>query len=564
MRFKLPKILTANTEWLETKQNTILSAAAIITVFNVISAASGFFKQRFFISSFYDTAISSHEALDALLVASQIPETMFTLIIFGAVSAAFIPVFIEQRKENEAEAFRITAAVMTLLLCIFAAVSIIVFIFAEPITAWRTGEAFTDEQVHIAAQLTRIMLAAQFFFAISSFLSALLQSYQRFLMPAIAPVLYNLGIILGVWLFADQFGIYSAGIGVVLGAFLHMAIQFPSVRKVGFHFKPSFKWRLPGVKRILGLMPARVLSISVGELRSLSLGFFTTSIGDSSMLIMQLGTSLMTAPIRFFGVPISQAALPFFSDEVAKNDKNKLKELIVQSVNQISFLIIPASVLMLILRLPIVRLLFGTGNFPWQVTLTTGWVVAILALSIAVQAVVQLLVRAFYALKDTKTPFVVAALDLLLYLGICFVTTFVLGWGVLGIAFATSITAIIEFLAILYALDRKMACFRDKEFWMAQIKIFIAGFLMAVFLYLPFRILDEVIFDTSRTIELIALTLTTSTIGLMVYLFFAALFEIKELQFFATLITKFGPWKKILSQNPEAIMEPAPDGDTGL
>lgn len=428
MILQLPQLFN-KTAWLEKQQNTILSAALIITIFNVVSAASGLIKYRVFIANFYDTAFASSRALDALIIGSQIPELIFQLFIFGAVSAAFIPVFIEYRKKGEAEAFKMTRAVMTFLLLIFVGLSIPVFIFAEPLTRLRIGEAFTAEQIQIVVNLTRITLLSNFFFAISSFYGALLQSYQRFIIPALAPVLYNLGILIGVILLTPQLGIYSAAVGMVIGAFLHMAIQIPTARKVGFRYLPSFNFKLEGLHRILKLMPARVLAISVGEFRDLSLGFFASSIGNSSMLIMQLALSVMTAPIRFFGVPISQAALPFFSEEVAKNDTNKFKELVVQSLHQISFLILPASVLILVLRIPIVRLLFGTANFPWPVTVTTGWAVAIIAISIASQALVQLLVRAFYALKDTKTPFIIAIVDIVVYLLVASLSTFVFKGG---------------------------------------------------------------------------------------------------------------------------------------
>lgn len=561
MNLRLPQFLKTNGAWLEKQQNTILSAALVITIFNVVSAVSGIIKQRFYITSFYDTAYASHEALDALLVGSQLPEVIFQLIIYGAISAAFIPIFIEYRKQDQSAAFNLTRAIMTLLLGAFVLLSIPLFIFARPLTLLRTGEAFTPEQVDIVVNLTRITLLSNFFLAISSFYGALLQSYQRFIMPALAPVLYNIGILLGVFFLAPVAGIYSAGWGMVLGAFLHMAIQIPMTRRVGFHFWPVVNFRMDGVKKLIKLMPPRILSISVNELRALSLGFFSTSIGDSSMLIMQLALSVMAAPIRFFGVPISQAALPFFSEEVAKQDLDKLKSLIIQSANQISFLIVPASVLIIILRIPVVRLLFGAANFPWPVTVTTGWAVAIIGVSIASQAIVQLLVRAFYAMKDTRTPFLIALIDMILYLAICAVTTFVLKWGVLGIALATSATAILEFLLNLLLLDRRLHYFSHQSFLLPQLKIVAAGFLMAVFLYLPFRIFDELVFNTSRTLELIALTITTGTIGMVVYLYFAALFDIKELSLFVRLFTAFGPWKNQLAKSPEALLDPAPDSD---
>ncbi len=562
MIFTLPKILSANAKWLEQQQNTILSAATIITVFNIVSALSGIIRNRVFITVFYDTAIASKEALDALYVAFQVPDMLFQLVVFGAMSAAFVPVFISHRRQDEKVAFHMTSIVMTLLLGVFALFSAVIFFLAEPITHWRTGQQFTATQIEIVTNLTRVMLAGQFFLAISSFFGSILNSYQRFVIPALAPVLYNVGILAGVYFFAPTLGIYSAGLGVVIGAAMHMLIQLPLVLKLGFRYQPSFDIKYPGVKSILALTPPRILAVSVGEIRDLLLGFFATSIGNSSMLIMQLALNIMTAPIRFFGVPISQAALPFLSEEVAKNDQTKFRDLIVQSLHQISFFIWPASVLVLILRVPIVRLLFGAGNLPWTTTVTTSKVVALIALSIAAQGLVQLIIRAFYALKDTRTPLLVALVDIVLYLVIAGWTVFGLNWGVYGLALATSLTAWFELIVIMACLDQKVRCFSTKPFIVPQLKILAASFFMAVFLYLPFRILDELVFDTSRTIELIALTITTSTVGMLVYVYFAALFEIRELRFFTKVITSFGPWRKSLEKSPEVLTESSVEGDT--
>jgi putative peptidoglycan lipid II flippase len=561
MLLKLPSFLLNNTKWLEKQQNTILSAAFIITIFNLASAIFGILRMRVFVMSFYDTQFATKETLEALIVAFQIPETMYNLIVSGAISAAFIPVFVAHKKHHEGEAHTMMTVVLNWLLLVMMLVSIPIMIWAEPFTRATTGANFTAEQVQTAATLTRLLLLPQLFFAVSSFFSAFLQSYQRFIMPALAPALYNFGIILGTLLLSPWLGIYSAAAGALIGAILHMSIQLPFVLKLGFRYRLTLDWRIPGVSNVFKLMGPRVLSISVSEMRNLGFRIFTTAIGNSSILIMQLGLYVMTAPIRLLGVPISQASLPFLSEVAAQEDRSKFNDLIVQSLHQIAFLIMPASALVLILRVPIVRLLYGTRNFPWEMTTLSGNVVGIIAFSIAVQAFVQLLIRAFYALKDTRTPFKVAIFDMILYLFIASFTTFVLNWGVRGIAFATTFSAVVEFILIAFFLDRKTHCFRTRAFIIPQLKILLTSFFMAVFLYLPFRILDELVFNTSRTIELISLTVITGTIGLMVYIYFSALFEVRELQFFLNLVTSFGLWRKPLEQSGETLVEAASEGE---
>jgi putative peptidoglycan lipid II flippase len=550
-----------NAKWLEKKQKSILSAALIITAANILSSLFGLLRERFLISAYFNTE-ASQMAYEALQVAFQIPDMLFQLIILGALSAAFIPVFTKYKRKNKEEAFKISSGVINILILVFFVVSAVVFIYSEPITAIRTGGAFTTEQIQIAAHLTRLMLFAQLFFAVSFFFTGILQSYQRFIVPAIAPILYNFGIVLGVFLFANQIGIYAAGLGVIIGAFLHMIIQLPFVLRLGFNFHFKFNLKHSGIKEIFSLIPPRVLTIGIGELKNLALGFFATSIGNLSFVVIRLAIKLMSIPIRLFGVSIGQASLPFLSEETSKRQFLKFKTLVTESINQIAFLAMPSAVLLIILRVPIVRLVFGTQNFPWQTTLMTSRVLAVIAISIGLQAMSQLLIRAFYALEDTLTPFLVTATASVIYLAVSWLLVFRLETTVIGIAWATTVAALAETSLFFVLLERKSKkMFFNSSFLLAQLKIILCSFLMAIFLYLPFRIFDELIFDTSKTIELIVLTITTSTIGLLVYVYFSILLEVKELGLFASLMNRFNNGKRFLAKNREVWIDSGSDGE---
>jgi len=549
----LTKILN-NNKWLEKRQNSILSAALVITLANVFSSVFGLLRERVLINQFFSTT-ASQQSYEAFQVAFQIPDVIFQLIVMGALAASFIPLFTELKKKDEKEAFRFTSIVMNWVLLIFLAFSLLAFIFAKEITLFRTGKEFTPEQITIVVQLTRLMLFAQFFFAISNFLTGILQAYQRFIAPALAPIFYNLGIILGTIFLSKYFGIYAAGIGVLIGAFLHMAVQLPLVWKMGFRFKFDLNLNFPYVKKLFSLMPPRLLTVGITELQNLAMGFFATTLGDLSFVVVKLATRLMTLPIRFFGVPISQASLSFLSEESTAADHNKFNRLLLQSLNQIAVFSLPASVLLLILRVPIVRLVFGTYNFPWKTTVLTGKVVAIIAISITAQAMVQLLVRAFHTLKDTKTPFFVTFITVCVYLLISYFSVYVFSAGVLGLGAATAVAAFVELFLCLILLNKKLGCFNDKAFWSEQIRMLAASFLMAVFLYLPFKILDEVVFDTSRTVDLIALTISTSSIAILVYIYFSILFDVKEFIYFRNILRKFGKWQEAIEDSPEVILD---------
>ena len=548
------KIFKANSYWMAKKQNSILSASFIITVANIASSLLGLLRERVLIKLFFNN-IEGQQAYEAFQVAFQIPDLLFQLIVLGALSAAFIPLFTELKRKDKKKAFTFTSTVMNLVLLIFAFFSIVAFIFARPITLARTGAEFTPEQVEIAVNLTRVMLFAQFFFAISNFLTGILQAYQRFIIPAIAPLVYNLGIIITSIFLAQYLGIYAAGLGVVIGAALHMLIQLPLILKTGYRWQASFDWRFSEVKKLFKMMPPRLMTVGVGELQNLAMGFFATSIGNLSFVIINLARRLMTLPIRFFGVPISQASFPFLSEESADANRKKFNQLLLQSLNQISFLAMPASVLLLILRVPAVRLVFGTANFPWQTTIATGKVVALIAISITAQAMVQLLIRGFYALKDTRTPFMVTTISVLVYLMTNVVGIYVFNLGVFSLGISITVAAFVELLLMLILLQKKIQCFTFADFFLPQLKILLASFFMAVFLYLPFKILDEVVFDTTRTVDLIALTVSTSTIALLVYLYFSILFDVKELSYFNSLIAKFGKWRPVLEDSQEVLLD---------
>lgn len=556
--FSIKQIFTNNTKWLESQQTSINSAAVIIAMANTFSIIFGFARTRIVLSYF------SEEVVTAWTLAFQIPDLLFQLLVFGAISAAFIPVFLSiQREYDEKTSFKLAGIILNILLVVFGISSVLIYIFAEPLTVMRVGDKISREQIDIVINLTRIMLLAQVFFTVSNIMTGVLQSYKRFILPSIAPVIYNLGIIVGVVLFSNSFGIYSAGIGVVLGAFLHMLVQIPLCLKMGMRLTFSLNIWHPGVIKLFMLSPARFLTIALSELQTLAIAYFATSIGQLSFLYISYATYLSTFPIRTFGVPLSQAALPFLSQHNKKEDVSKFRDLIVQSLNQISFLAMPTSVLLLILRIPIVRLAFGTDNFSWTSTVTTGAILAILAISVTFQAMVQLLIRGFHALKDTHTPLIISIVFTLFYLAGSYAIVHYTSLGIVGLAIVSTVSFILELFLFAIILHKVIKDLISKSLIIPQLKIVLASFFMAVFLYLPFRIFDELIFDTSKTVELIGLTITTGTIGMLVYIYFAALFEIKELDLITKTLDTFSKkWKNSIGRTEEFMVETSVDNES--
>lgn len=444
------------------------------------------------------------------------------------------------------------SSLINLLLLIFALVGVVVAIFAPQIVRLMTGPNFSDDQVMLASSMTRIMLIAQFFFAVSNFLSGMIQSYQRFIVPALSPVIYNLGIIFGTVVLSQWFGIYGAVYGVLLGAFLHMAVQIPLARKLGFRHVLTIEWKNSGMHRVLKMTLPRAVGVGIDLIQPYFLTFFITSLVNANLTLMRFAQRLMTIPIRVFGVPIGQAALPFLSQESGEGEWSRFRSLLLQSLHQVAFFALPASVLLLVLRVPIVRFAFGAKNFPWGDTVLTGKLVAILALSVAAQSATHVLVRAFYALHDTRRPFIVSVCSMLAGVALGWWVTYMTNFGMLGLAFSLTFTGWLEPLVLFWLLHKRVR-FSFREAVLPQLKMIAAVVLMGLSLYFPLKALDLVIIDTTRTLGLLILTLVVGTIGMLVYILFSWMLRVEELIILRKLWGKMNTWKASLARSGESI-----------
>jgi putative peptidoglycan lipid II flippase len=211
----------------------------------------------------------------------------------------------------------------------------------------------------------------------------------------------------------------------------------------------------------------------------------------------------------------------------------------------------------LVLRIPIVRLIYGASRFDWDATVLTGRTLAFFSFSIFAQSLIYLVSRGFYALHDTKTPLIVGAISTFIMIILSWASIFVYNFGVMGVAFSFSVAAIINLVVSFLLLDRKTGGFKKLEFTVSVSKIFLASLAMAVALYIPIKLLDQLVFDTTRTINLIMLTGISSIIGLSLYLFLTWLFDVKEASTFLLIFKKLGSWREILSKSEETISDPA-------
>ncbi len=491
--------------------------------------------------------------LDVYFAAFVVPDTVFQLLVVGAVSAAFIPIYQEYFAKSKEEANHLANAALTVVGLFFFIFSLLIVIFARPIAGLLAH--YPPQELDLMANLIRIMSIGQMLFTVSSFLTGVLQSHRRFLIPAIAPLLYNVGTIAGIYFLSSRFGIYSAAIGVVFGALLHMLIQLPAAGALGYWPKIIFQPKHQGVKTMVRLMPPRALALGLDQIERWVAVNLTSFLAAGSLSIFNFARQLYVLPISLFGVSLSQASFPALAEEAILPDKTKFKETLSKSILQIFFFALPASVLVLVLRIPLVRIAFGAKSFPWDATLLTGRSLAYLSLAIAPQAVTNTLTRALYAMKNTRTSLIIGFITMVVFVSLAYLFDGTIERDVAGITLAMSIGNLLDFFLSYRAVSSRVGALGISK---RIIKMLIVSVFTGIALWVPMHLLDQYVFDTTRTIPLIGLTLTVSIVGFSVYLFFCWLFKIEELADVLAIIKKIGNWRKILGESDEVI-ESTPD-----
>ena len=523
------------------KQTNILSAASVIMVNVGVSRILGLVRDRLLATHF-----GSSSVLGVYFAAFRLPDMIFQLLVMGALATAFIPVITSlQSQSRKKEVWKVASSILNIGLLVFVVLSVLICVFAKKLS-FLIAPGFNHGELLLMTSLTRIMLIAQFFFILSNFLTGILQSFKYFIIPAIAPVLYNLGIILGIIFLTPSLGIYGPTFGVIIGTFFHFLIQLPLARRLGLKYRLVFDWRNRYVKEIGRLMLPRTIGLAVAQIDYTVDVILASLISTSSLVYFNFAQHLQILPVGLFGAAIAQAALPTLSEEGGKKDLTIFKKTFLLCLHQILFLVLPFSVLLIILRIPIVRLVFGAARFDWKATVLTGQILAFFSISLFAQSAVHLLARAFYALYDSKTPVIIGAVSILINVFGSVYFILVLHLPVWGLGLSTSIANIFNAFLLLIYLNKKVAGFNYRELFIPIFKIFMVSFITAFAVYVPMKLLDQLTFDTTRVSELLLLTVLTALFGFCVYLFLSWLFKIKAAGTFLKLFDKIEALQKTL------------------
>jgi putative peptidoglycan lipid II flippase len=429
------------------EQNFSVSKAAIIVgFFTLLSKLVGLVRDPLLAGK-----IGVGNTLDIYYAAFRIPDFVFNLLVLGTLSVALIPVFTEWILKDKEKANRISSSMLNVSVSGMAIICLVLLIFSAPLTK-ALVPGFSGDKLARTIQLMRLFLLSPIIFTASNIFTSFLTASKKFLVLSIAPIMYNLGIIFGLFFFYPRFGLMGLGYGVVLGALCHLLVQIPEAVRFGWRFKAVIDWHEPTLKKIAKLFIPRIIGMDISQI-SLIIGTTVGSIlAAGSVTIFNLANNLQAAPLGVFALSISAASFPLLSEHFAKGDGRAFMKTLADNVMMVLFFIIPIMILMLIFRAYIVRIIYGHGKFNWNDTVLMFTTFGILTFSLVGQSLSPLFSRSFYSRQNTIIPVMVNLCSIIADI----ILAYVLGkhFGLVGIASGFAIACTFDALLMFSFLRR--------------------------------------------------------------------------------------------------------------
>ncbi len=429
---------------------TIAKAAGIVMSAFLLSKGLGLVREMA-ISARFGTSPD----LDAYVAAFRLPDMVFQLIAGGALASAFIPtVSTYLARDDEDGAWELFSAIATWVLLLGVTVASVGSLLALPLVEHVLAPGFSPEQQRLTAHLMRWMFISSVIFGVSGLVMANLNARQHFLFPALAPSMYNLGIILGAWFLAPTHGVYGLVMGVVGGAAGHLLIQIPQMWKLGARFRIRLGIGDPGVREVLRLMAPRILGISAVQVNFLVNTILASGLAAGSLSALNYAWILMLLPLGLFSQAVGTATFPTFSEQVARGDQRAMSATLGAILRMVFFLTLPASVVLILLRVPLVTLLLQRGNFTVNSTDAVAYALQFYAMGLFAHSGVEILDRAFYAMHDTVTPVMVGIGAMAANIVLSLWLVHPMGHG--GLALANTIATIAEMSILLWLMRSRL------------------------------------------------------------------------------------------------------------
>jgi len=501
---------------------SVAKSASIISFATLCSRLLGFIRD-IVIARLFGVYVYAQ----AFVIAFRIPNLFRDLVGEGAANAALVPVFSEYKhKRSEKDFWELANVVLNLLLVIVTAITVLGIIFSPLIIRLIAPGFIADpEKLEITIRLNRLIFPYILLISLAAYAMAILNSLKHFSVPAFAPCLLNISIIVFALLFGE--GIKGLALGVLIGGILQLIIQIPVLYKKGFRLNLFRRFRHPAAKTIGKLMLPRVFSSAVYQLNNFVdsiFGSLASIVGEGGVAALYFAYRLILFPIGIFSNALSQAILPTFSVQAIKDNHDELKHTLSFGLRAVFFVLLPASVGFMVLAQPIIRVLFEHGKFDFYSTRMTADALFYYSIGLFAYGATKILQSCFFALKDTVTPAKVSSLALVLNIILNFILMFPLKLG--GLALATSISGIITFLILLLFLKKRIHGFEIRRLFFSFLRILIASLFMGAVCSV---VVQNNVLGNDFFAKLLNLSLAIA-LGLVSYVFFCFILRVKEIE----------------------------------
>lgn len=518
---------------------TIKFAAIILASSTLLSSLLGFLRDRLLNSYYLD---SYPDGIDAYTVAFTIPDFMFFILVSGALSVTFIPVFNQRMaKYNKKSAWELSSSVLNVLALLTLVTSILIIIFAEPLVKYIVGPGLSESSRSLAISMMRVIAINPFLFAIATVITSIQQAIGRFTFTALAPAIYNIGIIIGTIFFTNginifgiqlfEGGIMGVAMGVAFGSVLQLIIASVGLIGVGFDYQFKIFWKNKGFRKVMKLLPTRSMDQGLDYVNSIVETNMASRMGAGTVRAYQQGLTLHMMPINLIGVAISTAFFPNLTERLAIGRKDLFRKDLQSALRMITFLAFPVAVLFFFLRGYVVSFIKNGGD-----TLIAG-ILGVLVISIFARSIYHIAARSFYAMEDTKTPLYISifAIGLNILLAIVFSTVF--KFGAYGLAWAQSIGALVEIIILLALMKIRIQGLFDIQFISGILRMVVASLVAGAVCYLfvvvfPLMDSDERFFSVFPKFCFVGLVSSTA------YLFISKILKLEEAEPIISYIKK--------------------------
>ena len=540
------------TRFFNSQTKGISVAAGILAISAFISRFLGLIRDRLLAGKF-----GAGPELDIYFASFRIPDLVYNVLFAGGIVVVFIPIFSEYFLKNKAEAWKMANYVLNIFLLALILICLILFIFTPSLIDFLVP-GFSSADKALTVTLTRIMFLSPLFIGLSSIFSGILHYFHRFLIYSLAPIFYNMGIIFGILFLTKDFGILGVGMGVILGAFLHMAVQIPSAISCGFKYRPLFDLKYPAIKKIFILIIPRTLAAATSQINFIVITIIASTLSAGSITIFNFSNNLRLFPVGLIGVSFAIAAFPSLSKKWAAKQRNEFCENFSHIFRQILFLAIPISLLMFLLRAQLVRIILGTGNFSWEDTILTAACLGIYCFGVFAQCLIPLILRAFFSFQDTKNPTFIAVLSMVLNFALCLVFVHFLSYqnqfsdflsrilklqnieaiGIIGLPLAFTIAMLFEFILLFVFLYKKIGDFEIEKIANSFLKICLASALMGFFTYISLPFLSSLL-NMGTFFGIFSQAAIAGAIGVFTYLIAVHILKLPEFETFKNAALNF-------------------------